>query len=231
MKDVYENRELSWLKFNERVLEEAEDVRIPLCERLSFISIFQTNLDEFFMVRVGSLHDQMLLEDNPRENKTNMTAEEQIDAIADRVKVLSARHSLAYRELMEEFEKHGIKIINFAKLDEKEGEYLKSYFDREILPLLSPMTVTKKQPFPFIKNNEIYAVSVLANKNNKERLGIIPCNDGMFRRLIQIPGSKGYYMLAEELILHFLPDVFSGYTVVSKSLVKKILDNSIDSKI
>ena len=229
MKDVYENRELSWLKFNERVLEEAEDVRIPLCERLSFISIFQTNLDEFFMVRVGSLHDQMLLEDNPRENKTNMTAEEQIDAIADRVKVLSARHSLAYRELMEEFEKHGIKIINFAKLDEKEGEYLKSYFDREILPLLSPMTVTKKQPFPFIKNNEIYAVSVLANKNNKERLGIIPCNDGMFRRLIQIPGSKGYYMLAEELILHFLPDVFSGYTVVSKSLVRVTRHADIDA--
>ena len=229
MKDVYENRELSWLKFNERVLEEAEDVRIPLCERLSFISIFQTNLDEFFMVRVGSLHDQMLLEDNPRENKTNMTAEEQIDAIADRVKVLSARHSLAYRELMEEFEKHGIKIINFAKLDEKEGEYLKSYFDREILPLLSPMTVTKKQPFPFIKNNEIYAVSVLANKNNKERLGIIPCNDGMFRRLIQIPGSKGYYMLAEELILHFLPDVFSGYTVVSKSLVRVTRNADIDA--
>ena len=229
MKDVYENRELSWLKFNERVLEEAEDVRIPLCERLSCISIFQTNLDEFFMVRVGSLHDQMLLEDNPRENKTNMTAEEQIDAIADRVKVLSARHSLAYRELMEEFEKHGIKIINFAKLDEKEGEYLKSYFDREILPLLSPMTVTKKQPFPFIKNNEIYAVSVLANKNNKERLGIIPCNDGMFRRLIQIPGSKGYYMLAEELILHFLPDVFSGYTVVSKSLVRVTRNADIDA--
>ena len=229
MKDVYENRELSWLKFNERVLEEAEDVRIPLCERLSFISIFQTNLDEFFMVSVGSLHDQMLLEDNPRENKTNMTAEEQIDAIADRVKVLSARHSLAYRELMEEFEKHGIKIINFAKLDEKEGEYLKSYFDREILPLLSPMTVTKKQPFPFIKNNEIYAVSVLANKNNKERLGIIPCNDGMFRRLIQIPGSKGYYMLAEELILHFLPDVFSGYTVVSKSLVRVTRNADIDA--
>jgi polyphosphate kinase len=229
MKDVYENRELSWLKFNERVLEEAEDVRIPLCERLSFISIFQTNLDEFFMVRVGSLHDQMLLEDNPRENKTNMTAEEQIDAIADRVKVLSARHSLAYRELMEEFEKHGIKIINFAKLDEKEGEYLKSYFDREILPLLSPMTVTKKQPFPFIKNNEIYAVSVLANKNNKERLGIIPCNDGMFRRLIQIPGSKGYYMLAEELILHFRPDVFSGYTVVSKSLVRVTRNADIDA--
>ena len=91
------------------------------------------------------------------------------------------------------------------------------------------MTVTKKQPFPFIKNNEIYAVSVLANKNNKERLGIIPCNDGMFRRLIQIPGSKGYYMLAEELILHFLPDVFSGYTVVSKSLVRVTRNADIDA--
>ncbi|MBR6217184.1 MAG: polyphosphate kinase 1 [Eubacterium sp.] len=229
MSELYENRELSWLRFNERVLEEAEDSRSPLCERLSFVSIFQTNLDEFFMVRVGSLHDQMLLEDNPRENKTNMTAEEQIDAIADRVKVLSARHDLAYRELMAELEKQGIRIINFAKLDDKEAEYLKGYFDREILPLLSPMTVSKKQPFPFIKNNEIYAVSVLANKNNKERIGIIPCNDGMFRRLIEIPGSKGYYMLAEELILHCLPEVFTGYTVVSKSLVRITRNADIDA--
>ena len=229
MSELFENRELSWLKFNERVLEEAEDERTPLCERLSFLSIFQTNLDEFFMVRVGSLHDQMLLEDNPRENKTNMTAEEQIDAIAQRVKVLSARHDLAYREQMALIEKHNIKIINFAKLDSKQGEYLKTYFERDILPLLSPMTVSKKQPFPFIKNNEIYAVSVLANKNNKERLGIIPCNDGMFRRLIQIPGSAGYYMLAEELILHFLPDVFSGYTVVSKSLVRVTRNADIDA--
>ena len=229
MSELYENRELSWLRFNERVLEEAEDGRSPLCERLSFVSIFQTNLDEFFMVRVGSLHDQMLLEDNPRENKTNMTAEEQIDAIADRVKVLSARHDLAYRELMAELEKQGIRIINFAKLDDKEAEYLKGYFDREILPLLSPMTVSKKQPFPFIKNNEIYAVSVLANKNNKERIGIIPCNDGMFRRLIEIPGSKGYYMLAEELILHCLPEVFTGYTVVSKSLVRITRNADIDA--
>ncbi|SEF92772.1 polyphosphate kinase [Eubacterium ruminantium] len=229
MSELYENRELSWLRFNERVLEEAEDTSMPLCERLSFISIFQTNLDEFFMVRVGSLHDQMLLEDNPRENKTNMTAEEQIDAIADRVKILSARHDLAYRELMAELENLDIRIINFAKLDEKDGEYLKGYFEREILPLLSPMTVSKKQPFPFIKNNEIYAVSVLANKDNKERIGIIPCNDGMFRRLIEIPGSKGYYMLAEELILHFLPDVFSGYTVVSKSLVRVTRNADIDA--
>ena len=104
--DYLENRELSWLRFNERVLEEAEDERNPLCERLSFLSIFQTNLDEFFMVRVGSLHDQMLLENNPKENKTNMTAEEQIDAIADRVKVLAARHDMAYREEMSKLEKY-----------------------------------------------------------------------------------------------------------------------------
>ena len=120
---LYENRELSWLKFNERVLEESEDERTPLCERLSFISIFQTNLDEFFMVRVGSLHDEMLLKDNTRENKTNMTAEEQLEAIRERVKELIKRKDISYANLMGQVEHEGIHIINFQKLDERQGAY------------------------------------------------------------------------------------------------------------
>ncbi len=229
MQELYENRELSWLKFNERVLEEAEDERNPLCERLSFISIFQTNLDEFFMVRVGSIHDEMLLEEDSRENKTNMTPGEQLEAIRERVRELSKRKDTVYKNLMTELEKQEIHIIHFSKLDVSEGEYLKEYFEREVLPLLSPITVSKKQPFPFIKNNEICIAAVLGTKNNKKRIGIIPCNTGMFKRLIEIPGRKGWFMLAEELILHFLPDVFQGYSIISKTLFRVTRNADIDA--
>ena len=229
MQELYENRELSWLKFNERVLEEAEDERNPLCERLSFISIFQTNLDEFFMVRVGSLHDEMLLGDEQRENKTNMTPGEQLEAIRERVRELTKRKDATYKKLMTELEKEDIHIIRFSKLAESEGEYLRMYFEREIMPLLSPITVSKKQPFPFLKNNEICAAAVLGTKSNKKRIGIIPCNNGMFKRLIEIPGRKGVYMLAEELILHFIPEVFQGYNIVSKTLFRVTRNADIDA--
>lgn len=224
----YDNRELSWLKFNERVLEESEDERSPLCERLSFVSIFQTNLDEFFMVRVGSLHDEMLLDDE-KDNKTNMKASEQLEAIREKVKELYSRKDVSYQNLMNKLQEHDVHLIDFAKLDQKEGNYLQQYFEREILPLLSPITVSKKQPFPFIKNNEICAVAVLETKANKQRLGIVPCNNGMFKRLIPIPGNKGYYMLAEELILHFLPSVFQGYSITSKSLIRVTRNADIDA--
>ena len=233
-KQLYENRELSWLRFNERVLEESEDERTPLCERLSFISIYQTNLDEFFMVRVGSIHDEMLIKKDARENKTSMTPGEQLEAIRERVKELNKRKDISYANLMGRMEEENIHLINFAKLDERQGAYLQTYFEQEILPLLSPFIVSKKQPFPFIKNNEICAVAVLATKNSKAKniktkIGIVPCNNGMFRRLIQIPGANGYYMLAEELILHFLPSVFNGYNIVSKSLIRVTRNADIDA--
>lgn len=229
MYKTYENRELSWLRFNERVLEEAEDERNPLCERLTFMSIYQTNLDEFFMVRVGSIHDQMLLEDNPKENKTNMTASEQLEAIRERVRELGKRKDESYHKLMKEVESKGIKIVNFAALEPDEGEFLRGFFDREILPLLSPITVSKKRPFPFIKNKEICAVALLETKTGKNRFGIVPCNNGLFSRLIEIPGKKGTYMLAEELILHFLPEVFAGYNIAVKSLVRITRNADIDA--
>ncbi len=229
MNELYENRELSWLRFNARVLEEAEDKRNPLCERLTFMSIYQTNLDEFFMVRVGSIHDQMLLEDNPKENKTQMTASEQLEAIRERVRELGVRKDESYAKLMREVEKKGIKIVNFADLNEMEGEYIHGFFDREILPLLSPFTISKKRPFPFIKNKEICATAVLETKGGKARFGIVPCNNGMFSRLIEIPGSSGKYMLAEEVILHYLPEVFTGYNITCKSLVRVTRNADIDA--
>ena len=226
---VYMNRELSWLKFNERVLEEAESQTVPLCERLSFASIYQTNLDEFFMVRVGSLVDQLLVSKDIRDNKTKMTPKEQISAILSQVAKLNRRKDSVYSDLMEQIEEYGIKLVNFRKIDKKGTEYLERYFDSEIAPLISPTVVGKRQPFPFLRNREIYAVVVLQRKNGKEKLGLIPCGGNVFPRLIEVPGQDGTYMLSEELILHFIPKAFPGYFVKAKSLIRVTRNADIDA--
>ena len=229
MSKIYMNRELSWLKFNERVLEEAENPEVPLCERLTFASIYQSNLDEFFMVRVGSLYDQTLLDKKIRENKTGMTSQEQIDAILKETKKINKRKEAVYEELMARVAEQGIRILRFNELDEDGANYLERYFESEIAPLISPTVVGRRQPFPFLKNKEIYAVAVLGSKGKKDRLGIIPCTSNIFGRLIAVPGMPGTYMLAEELILHFAPVVFKGYKIKSKSLLRITRNADIDA--
>ena len=226
--NVYMNRELSWLKFNERVLEEAENEQIPLAERLSFEAIYQSNLDEFFMVRVGSLVDQMTLSGEVRENKTNMTAKEQIRAVLKKVRKLNQRKDAAYEVLTEKLEEFGVSMVNFRRLSIEESAYLDVYFDSEILSLLSPTIVGKRQPFPFLKNKEIYAVCVLQTKSGKEKLGIVPCSKEVFPELVELP-TKNRFMLSEELILHFLPKVFKGYKILSKSLMRVTRNADIDA--
>ena len=225
---VYMNRELSWLKFNERVLEEAENEQIPLAERLSFEAIYQSNLDEFFMVRVGSLVDQMILSSEVRDNKTNMTAKEQIQAVLKKVRKLNQRKDAAYEVLMEKLEEFGVSMVNFRRLSIEESAYLEVYFDSEILSLLSPTIVGKRQPFPFLRNKEIYAVCVLQTKSGKEKLGIVPCSKEVFPELVELP-AKNRFMLSEELILHFLPKVFKGYKILSKSLMRVTRNADIDA--
>ena len=229
MSSIYMNRELSWLKFIERVLEEAENPEVPLCERLTFASIYQSNLDEFFMVRVGSLYDQTLLDKKIRENKTGMTSQEQIDAILKCTKQINKRKEAVYEELMERVAEQGIRILRFNELDEEGAAYLERYFESEIAPLISPTVVGRRQPFPFLRNKEIYAVAVLGSKGKKDRLGIIPCTSNIFGRLIAVPGMQGTYMLAEELILHFAPAVFKGYKIKSKSLLRITRNADIDA--
>ena len=229
MNDVFMNRELSWLKFNERVLEEAEDENTPLCERLSFASIYQSNLDEFFMVRVGSLVDQDDVSPKMRENKTHMTAREQIDAVIARVHELNGRRDEVYARLMEKLEEQGVRLVDFRKIGRQESERLERYFDSEIAPLISPSIVGRRQPFPFLRNKDIYAVVVLEGKKGKYKLGIIPCNAGVFPRLIEVSASEKTYMLAEELILHFIPKVFEGYAVKAKSLIRVTRNADIDA--
>lgn len=229
MSNVYMNRELSWLKFNERVLEEAENPEVPLCERMTFVSIYQSNLDEFFRVRVGSLQDQMLISTEIRENKTKMTSAEQIRAIIKEVKKLNQRKDKAYEKLMKKIEEYGITLINHASAKSEEKKFLEKYFMKEIMPLSSPTIVGKRQPFPFLKNGKIYAVVVLETRNKKERIGIIPCSNNMLTRMVELPGGKGRYMLIEDLILHYIGKVFKGYKVKGKSLLKVVRNADIDA--
>ena len=226
---IYMNRELSWLKFNERVLEEAENPENPLCERLTFASIYQSNLDEFYMVRVGSLVDQMLLAKDIRENKTNMTPKEQLDAILARTKKLNRKRDVVYEEIMESLEEYGVHMLNFHKIEKEDRNYLERYFEAEVAPVISPSIVGKRQPFPFLRNKEIYAVVVLETKKGKEKLGIIPCSSAGIQRLIPVPGKNGTYMLSEELILHFVSKIFKGYHIKAKSLLRITRNADIDA--
>ena len=210
-------------------MEEAENPGVPLCERMTFVSIYQSNLDEFFRVRVGSLQDQMLISTEIRENKTKMTSAEQIRAIIKEVKKLNQRKDKAYEKLMKKIEEYGITLINHASAKSEEKKFLEKYFMKEIMPLSSPTIVGKRQPFPFLKNGEIYAVVVLETRNKKERIGIIPCSNNMLTRMVELPGGKGRYMLIEDLILHYIGKVFKGYKVKGKSLLRVVRNADIDA--
>lgn len=222
--NIYINRELSWLQFNERVLEEAQDPAVPLLERLNFASIFQSNLDEFFMVRVGSLYDQMLIKPKKKDNKSNMTAREQLEAIFYKVNELEPMKDIAYKNIMLELMEYGVEQINFRSASIEEQQYLQEYFKREIKPLVFPTIIDKKNPFPFLKNKEIYCAVQLQSKSNV-KLGIIPAS-GQFNRVIRLSGGNRF-ILAEDLILHFAPSIFKNYKVVDKTLFRLIRNADI----
>ena len=227
-RECYRNRELSWLLFNERVLNEAANPRVPLMERLQFVSIYQTNLDEFFMVRVGTLMEQTGGK-KTKDNKTGLSSKEQIKLILEEVDRLEGKRKEIYEQLMGELEPAGIHIINFQKLSKQEQNQLEAYFDKAIRPYLSPMIVGKQQPFPFLQNRELYAVARLETKGGKKRIGIVPCWNPVFKRLIEIPGRKGYHMLSEELILHFVSKLYPAYQIREKSIIRITRNADIDA--
>ena len=219
MTSCYDNRELSWLKFNVRVLEEARDSSVPLCERLLFSQIFQSNLDEFFMIRVGSLTDRVLVDDNKEDNKTGMTPKEQLEAIYRRVRELVPIKDETYFDTVKELEKIGVEHVKISSLTPEEEGYLRAYFNSEIRPLISPQVVDKRHPFPFLKNKEIYAVTHLESKNSV-KLGIIPAG-GSFPRIIPLPDkSRLRFLLAEDVILHYCGSVFENYRLLDKALIR-----------
>ncbi|MDD6564825.1 MAG: polyphosphate kinase 1 [Clostridiales bacterium] len=226
----YENRELSWLKFNERVLNEAGNPEVPLAQRLSFAAIYQSNLDEFYMVRVGSLTDRQKINKDEKENKTGMTPKEQINAILKRTKELEVKKARIYEQLMGELEPQGIRLINFNKLSKEEGEGLEKYFNRHIAPFLSPMIISKQQPFPFFNNKTLYAIVLLNTAKGKTKIGVVPCENSVFKRLIEIPTRPGTFMLCEELILHFVYKLFSKYTISEKTVIRVTRNADIDTE-
>lgn len=229
MNGCRENRELSWLKFNDRVLMQAKDQHVPIGEQLSFISIFQSNLDEFFMVRLGSLYDQMMFYPATKDNKTGMTGEEQIKACLKRVVYLNKKKDRIYHSIMRELEKKGWGIIQFNDLKNKEDRrYFESFFEQELLPLISPQVVSKRQPFPFLNNRELYIVVQLESKKGKRKMGIVSCSNAMDERLIEVPSLKGKYILVEDIIMHFVSQIFSKYTIKNKSFIRVTRSADID---
>lgn len=200
-----------------------------MCERLTFASIYQSNLDEFYMVRVGSLVDQMFLSKDIRENKTNMTPKEQLEAVLSRTRKLNRKRDVIYEEIMDSLKEYGVQMLNFHKIEKEDRNYLERYFEAEVAPVISPSIVGKRQPFPFLRNREIYAVVVLETKKGKEKLGIIPCSSAGIQRLIPVPGKEGTYMLSEELILHFVSKIFKGYHIKAKSLLRITRNADIDA--
>lgn len=227
-KGIYTNREISWLSFNERVLDEAANDKVPLAERLTFLSIYQTNLDEFYMVRVGTLTTQMHTNKNIVDNKTGMSCEEQVSRILEQTKELEKKKAYVYDDLMKKLELCGIRIINFSKLTEAEGIMLESYFDEHIAPFISPMILGKQYPFPFLANKQLYAIALLKTQKGKNKIGIVPCKNTVFKRLIEIPTRPGTFMLSEELILHFISKLYNKYTIREKSILRISRNADID---
>ena len=196
--EYYENRELSWLKFNHRVLNEARDKSIPLLERLKFVSITSSNLDEFFMVRVGSLHDQSIVEPDKLDDKTGLNAADQIDAILNKANQINPIAQKAWESICLELRNQDIDILDLHHLSKLDEQIVQKYFSEEMRPLLSPQIIDRQHPFPFLKNKESFIVSVLESKDENICLGIVPfsqlppeCRQPLAQNLPQPEGS-GY---------------------------------------
>ncbi len=227
-KKVYDNRELSWLKFNERVLEEAQDNNTPLLERLLFSSIYASNLDEFFRVRVGSIYDQSLVNDEEKDNKSKMRPSEQLAAIFARVKELAPVNDKTYSVIMKELELNNIFYKPVKSLSKTELEYLEAYFAYEIKPFLNAFIIDKRHPFPFLVNQSIYAVTKLSAKSGL-LVGIVGCSE-KFQRVIFLPADDGAisFVLVEDVILSFIDRAFTGYKVEEKTLIRVTRNADID---
>ncbi len=221
--ELYENRELSWLRFNMRVLEEAQDENVPLYERLRFVSIFCSNFDEFFMIRVGSLHDQTLLKEPAVDSRTGMTAQEQLDAIFARAKQMVPQKDNTYFNIMSQLSIQGVEQVSLSNLSGEDYAFLENYFHNEIEPLVSPQVIDKHHPFPFLRNKDIYVGVHLGSNKKFVQLGIIPVSN-CFERVVYLPDNSGEdhirFVLVEDLIWLFADRVFKNYKVLDKTIFR-----------
>ena len=212
-----QNRELSWLRFNQRVLEEAQDATVPLLERMKFVAIFTSNLDEFFMIRVGSLYDMVMMEDTSVDIRSGMNAKEQLDAIYDVVGILCKERDRTYNMIKKQLNPYGVCGLSFKELESFERKYVKKYFKEQVLPVLSPQIVDANHPFPHLLNNELYVVANLT-ANNKNMMGIVPVPQ-FISDIIFLPGNDIRYIRMEKVIMEYLELIFEQYEVSEENYV------------
>mgnify|MGYP003374221412 FL=1 len=206
-----QNRELSWLEFNKRVLEEARDITVPLLERMKFVAIFTSNLDEFFMIRVGSLFDMVHTDEKAGDSRSGMTAGEQLAKIYEAVAPLYKERDKTYADIKKQLHPYGVCGLDFKELEQTEKKYVKKYFKEQVLPVLSPQIVDANHPFPHLINKEIYVTATLKWKE-KSMLGIVPVPQ-YISDVLYLPGHDIRYIRMEKVILEFLDLVFEQYTV------------------
>ena len=233
---IFINRELSWLDFNRRVLALGKDKNVPLGERIKFLAIYGSNLDEFFMVRVGSLQERANLEQSKtkkekRENKTNMTAAEQLAAIMPKTAQLQEECDKFYAKALENLAENGYHKVDFDHLTKEEEHLWKKYFQSELFPILSPQIVDNRHPFPFLRNKEIYLGVLLKEKHTQEQsLGIVPISSQMERMHFIKKDGAVQFALTEELVLHYASNIFGKDSIQEKCLFRVTRNADIDVK-
>lgn len=216
--EVYtQNRELSWLRFNKRVLEEAQDTSVPLLERMKFVAIFTSNMDEFFMIRVGSLLDITELGEENQDGKTGMTAKEQLDRIYQESAPLYKERDKTYSEIKKQLSPYGVCGLSFKELEAAEKKYVKKHFKEQILPLLSPQIVDANHPFPHLLNKEIYVIADLKYQD-RNMIGIVPVPQ-FISDVLYLPGHDIRYIRMEKVLIEYLELIFVQYEVLSRNYI------------
>ncbi len=215
--DYTQNRELSWLRFNQRVLEEARDEKVPLMERMKFVAIFTSNLDEFFMIRVGSLYDMAAVDNKKKDTRSGMTPKEQISAIYQAVAPLYKERDKTYAEIKKQLKPYGVCGLDIKELEQQEKKYVKKYFKEQVLPVLSPQIVDANHPFPHLLNKEIYVVANL-KLGGKAMMGIVPVPQ-YISDILYLPGHDIRYIRMEKVIMEYLELVFDKYQVSDKNYI------------